>query len=176
MRSMTAFRPGAAFCLAWGIFCAGAHAGQGSLEISLVKNAGDNRYFEPAGRVIEMVSQPLRLLIKVKNVADTAAQARAEDETSYAFELTDESGAVTILKRKKKSGDGSGTQPFKYLDPGEAAMITIAIDRDTWENVPEFAYGKQQTFKVRVIYENYDGRKLYSPTYKLIIALGSLTR
>ena len=171
-------RWGSLAVLVWGLCCACTDAKEDALSVSLVKSAGLNRegeerFYEPAGRVIEVARQPLRLLIQVKNTSDSTARARGYDETSYSFEITDESGAVTVMKRKKKVGEQSSLQTFKNLNPGEVVIITIDADRDVWENVPEFVYGKKQTRKVRVIYHNYDDRPIYSPVYTLIWAVGS---
>jgi len=176
--SIRSFRWGSVAVLAWAVCCAGAVAKEDALRVSLVKSAGVNRegeerFFEPAGRVIEVERQPLHLLIEVKNISDSTARARGNDETSYSFEITDPSGKVTLMTRKKKVGEQSSLQVFKNLNPGEAVIITIDADRDVWEQVPVLVYGKKQTLKIRVIYHNYNDHLVYSPVYTLIWAVGS---
>lgn len=171
---------GGVILLALAVLSVSVHAGQEPLRITLVKSGGPDSkgkelYFEPPGRVIEMVSRPLRLLIEVKNISSSSTEARGDDETSYMFEITDESGAVTIMKRKKAIGAQSSAQVYKYLNADEVLIIPIEIDQEKWENVPQFAYGKKQTFKIRVIYQKHNERPVYSLPYTWIISLGSLT-
>lgn len=181
MNKLSLFRLGIASAVMWGSLCGGTFAAPDPLKISLVQRAGVNskgeeRFVEPAGRVIEMVRQPLSLLIEIKNQSDSTANVTAEDETSYSFEITDEAGAVKVVKRKKSAGGRSSALTYKHLNAGDVIIIPILIDADTWENIPEFVFGKKQTFKVRVIYQDYRGRPLYSPAYTWIVALGSLSK
>jgi hypothetical protein len=181
MKGQTPFCLGVVLLMAWQFMGDGALAAAEPLTISLVKSAGVNsqgkeRYVEPAGRVIEMVQQPLHLLIEVKNNSDSTAEVRGDDETSYSFEFTDEVGAVTTMTRKKPKRAPSSQQPYKHLSAGEAVIIPIGIDKDMWENVPEFVFGKKQVYKVRVIYMKHNNRSVYSEPYTLIVALGSMSK
>lgn len=181
MKGTTPFYLGVGLLVAWQFLGGGALAAAEPLTISLVKSAGVNsqgkqRYIEPVGRVIEMVQQPLQLLIEVRNKSDSTAEMRGDDETSYGFEFTDESGVVTTMTRKKPERPLSSQQTYKHLNAGEAVIIPIEIDKEMWENVPEFVYGKKQVYKVRVVYLKHNNRPVYSVSYTLIVALGSLSQ
>lgn len=158
--------------LLWGV-CAALplHASElDPLDITVVQKKGD-RYFEPANLQIVVWQQPVTLFIRIRNTSSASRMVRANPERAYALELKDSAGTTIMVKRKKSSG-GDGTDDVRVnLAAGADRIIPIDIDRDTWEGVPEIPAEKESRYTARVVYENADGRTVYSKFYTLIFRL-----
>ena len=137
------------------------------LTIAMVECSGD-KYFEPAGRRIVIRSQPIRLFIRIRNTSDAAVLIRSRPERAYAIELKDQAGRTAMVKRKEGTGGEPDDDIRVTLSPGADKIITMDIDPETWEGVPDLRTGNGSKYTARVVYETADGLHLYSEPYTLI--------
>lgn len=139
------------------------------LTIAMVQSRGGS-YYEPAGRTMVIRGQPLRLFIRIRNTSKAAVLVRVSPERAYSIELKDEAGLTSMVKRKE-TGHETVDDLRVRLSPDEEKIIPMEINRDTWEGVPNVTAGKDSKYTVRVVYENANGRNVYSESYTLIFRI-----
>ena len=139
------------------------------LEIAIVSPAGD-RYVEPMNAQIVIWYQPINLCIRIRNTSKSSRMVRSSPERAYSVELCDQAGATVVVKRKRTEKDGND-DPHVNLAPGEDKVFPIAIDRNTWEGVPELVPDKESKFTARIVYETAERRQVYSKPYTLIFRI-----
>lgn len=158
----------AALCV---VFC-GPAQGAAPLRVSIVGGA-EGSYYEPAGGILVIETQPVRLSIRVQSTSDVAVGVRTAAEHYYSLELTDENGRVTTIKRRAKADRGAGENITQKLAPGEAVVFPLSVNPQEWEGVPDFTAPGQQKFKLRVLYNSLDYGQISSKMYTLVIRLPS---
>ena len=141
------------------------------LAVTVMESSGD-RYFEPAGRRVVIRGQPIRLFIRIRNTSEAAVLVRISPEMAYSIELRDQAGLTSMIKRKRVTGAGKTDEDIRVeLEPGVDRIISMDINRDTWDGIPVLEAGKESTYTARVAYETADGQIVYSEPYTLIFSI-----
>jgi hypothetical protein len=137
------------------------------LSVAIVEPSGET-YVEPAGQRIVILSQPIRLFIRIRNTSESSVLIRVSPEKAYAIEVKDQAGVTFMVKRKKGTGGDADNDIRVNLSPGADKIFPMDIDRDRWEGVPDLKTGKEAKYTARVVYETADGQHIYSEPYTLI--------
>jgi len=86
----------------------------------------------------------------------------------FSFELTDEDGRITVIKKKPATSSRSDVRPGSYAKPGYTKVFNIHFDSESWNGIPSITPGKIKTYTLRAVFDNKVG-KYYSVPYKLIL-------
>jgi hypothetical protein len=140
------------------------------VQVSVVARKG-GQYIEPIDRRILIQSIPAGLFIRIRNTSDAALSVRVNPEMAYSIELKDEDGRTSMVKRKSRPGTNAGDDTRVRLSPGAEQVITVSIDPDTWEGLPVVTAGKESKYTARAVYEDANGRHVYSEPYTLIFSI-----
>ena len=128
------------------------------------------RYEPPVDETFVLKRQLSSIYVIMRNTSGNFLKmyGSADDPTDLiSFELTDEKGRTTII-RKKKNSSASDQRPISYAKPGLTQAFNVYLDPNVWENVVKVTPGKSTTYTLRAVLDN-KVNKFYSKPYKLIM-------
>lgn len=140
------------------------------LELSLAVDRGLT-YATSYGKTITVQMEPMSFSVTLKNPSSSAQsiywESASGPEKFISFEMTDESGRVFTVKRKK-SPSRSAAVVSSFLAGGANVSGPVTMDPAEWENLPLIEPGKVKKYRTRALYDN-GGHTIYSDYYTLIL-------